>query len=184
MIAVLVGAAFLFGCENTPEQINQIVQTDTLPAETGTNVELIFSDSARVKLIISAPVLERYVNDSNITEFPEGVTLKVYNKLGEIESTLNANYGRHFPDQKKLEVRDQVKVVNTEGHIMETEHLIWTEDDRMINSDEFVKINTGREIIYGEGLEAKEDFSKYRIKKIKGTITVDDNSNQESEEVQ
>ncbi len=174
-------AAVLFSCENSPEKIKKFTQQDTLPEETAKNVELIYTDSARLKLVISAPRLERHVNDSNITEFPDGVTLKVYNTAGEIESTLNANYGRHFPDQKKLEVRDQVKVINTEGHILETEQLTWTEEDRMINSTEFVKINTGKEIIYGEGLEAKEDFSKYRIKKIKGTITVEDEESNQSE---
>lgn len=80
-----------------------------------------------------------------------------------------------------MEVRNEVRVVNADGHIMETEHLIWTEENRMIHSDEFVKINTGSEIIYGEGLEAKEDFSKYRIKKIKGTITINEENENQSE---
>jgi len=177
--------AVLFSCENSPEAIKEVTEaSDTLPDERAKNVELIYSDSARLKLIISAPSLERYAGDSNITEFPDGVKLTVYNSKGEIESTLDAKYGRHFPDEKKLEVRNEVKVVNTQGHVLETEHLVWTEGDRMINSNEFVKINTGKEIIYGEGLEAREDFSKYRIKKIKGTITVEDEKQEESEQVQ
>lgn len=177
--------AVLFSCENSPEEIKEVTEaSDTLPDERAKNVELIYSDSARLKLIISAPSLERYAGDSNITEFPDGVKLTVYNSKGEIESTLDAKYGRHFPDEKKLEVRNEVKVVNTQGHVLETEHLVWTEGDRMINSNEFVKINTGKEIIYGEGLEAREDFSKYRIKKIKGTITVEDEKQEESEQVQ
>lgn len=185
LTATVLLMAVLFSCENSPEAIKEVTEaSDTLPDERAKNVELIYSDSARIKLIISAPSLERYAGDSNITEFPDGVKLTVYNSKGEIESTLDAKYGRHFPDEKKLEVRNEVKVVNTQGHVLETEHLVWTEGDRMINSNEFVKINTGKEIIYGEGLEAREDFSKYRIKKIKGTITVEDEKQEESEQVQ
>ena len=63
-------------------------------------------------------------------------------------------------------------MVNGEGDTLCTEHLIWDEVNHTIESDEYVKIRTGEEIIYGEGLEAKEDFSSYRIKKIKGTIVI------------
>ena len=37
---------------------------------------------------------------------------------------------------------------------------------------EFVKITTKDEVIYGQGLEANQDFSKYTIKKIRGTIAM------------
>ena len=37
-------------------------------------------------------------------------------------------------------------------------------------SDEFVKITTKDQIIYGDGFEANEDFTKYKIFKTRGTI--------------
>jgi len=33
-----------------------------------------------------------------------------------------------------------------------------------------VKITTADEVIYGDGLESNQDFTKYKIKNIKGTI--------------
>lgn len=98
--AVIFLTAVLFSCENNPEEVQLVTSVDTLPEEIAMEVELIFSDSAKVKLIISAPKLERYSGDSNITEFPDGVRLTVYNRAGEVESTLDAKYGRHFPDEK------------------------------------------------------------------------------------
>ncbi len=37
-----------------------------------------------------------------------------------------------------------------------------------------MKITTEDEVIFGHGLESNQDFTKYRIKKIKGTINLKD----------
>ena len=49
---------------------------------------------------------------------------------------------------------------------------MWDEGKELLSSDEFVKISTKDEIIYGEGFEANQDFSKYKIFKVKGRITI------------
>ena len=41
-----------------------------------------------------------------------------------------------------------------------------------IFTEEFVKITTKNEVIYGIGLESNQNFSKYSIRNIKGTITI------------
>ena len=63
-------------------------------------------------------------------------------------------------------------VVNAEGEKIETEELIWNEKDAKISSDKFVKITTPDEILMGEGFEANEDFTRYKIKKVKATLKV------------
>ena len=67
-------------------------------------------------------------------------------------------------------VRDKVEVVNTKNETLSTEELIWNNKTRRITSDKFVKIQTADEIIYGDGLDANEDMTNYRIKKISGTV--------------
>lgn len=62
------------------------------------------------------------------------------------------------------------------GEKLNTEHLIWNEDSAKIYTDEFVKITTTDEIIMGEGMEANQDFSKWKIYKIRGTINVKEES--------
>lgn len=43
---------------------------------------------------------------------------------------------------------------------------------KKIWSDKFVTITTKNEILMGDGFEARQDFSKYKIKKLKGTVTI------------
>ena len=69
-------------------------------------------------------------------------------------------------------VRKNVVVINEKGNQLNTEHLVWDEKQQKLLSNEFVKITTPDEIMYGTGFEANQDFSKYRIFNIKGTISL------------
>ena len=71
-----------------------------------------------------------------------------------------------------MEAKNTVKIKNENGDILETEHLVWNEKTEMVYTEEFVKITTKDEVIYGEGLESNQDFTKYTIKKISGTVTL------------
>ncbi|HCQ29628.1 MAG TPA: LPS export ABC transporter periplasmic protein LptC, partial [Flavobacteriales bacterium] len=74
-----------------------------------------------------------------------------------------------------FDARGNVVVKNLEkNQQLNTEHLIWNQEQGKILSDEFVKITTDEQIIMGEGLEADESFETYQINKITGTITLQD----------
>ena len=57
-------------------------------------------------------------------------------------------------------------------------------EEGRIFTEEYVKITTPDEIIYGDGLESNETFSKYQIKNIRGSISVnsDDEETEENKE--
>jgi hypothetical protein len=48
---------------------------------------------------------------------------------------------------------------------LNTEELFWKPKEKKIFNDVFVTIRRQGDVIYGEGLEAKEDMSDYVIKK-------------------
>jgi hypothetical protein len=66
--------------------------------------------------------------------------------------------------------------VNKDGEKLNTEHLIWDENQKKILSDAFVKITTAKEIIMGKGLESNQDFTQYQIKEVTGTIQLSEES--------
>lgn len=53
----------------------------------------------------------------------------------------------------------------------------------IISSDKFVKITTDQEVIYGEGLEADERMTRYKILKPQGTIKVKMNDAENDENI-
>jgi hypothetical protein len=77
--------------------------------------------------------------------------------------------------------RDSVMLKDKEGKILQTELLTWDEETDRIFTDKFVKITTPTEILYGDGLEANQDFTRYEIKNIKGRIKIEDGEKQNEE---
>lgn len=71
-----------------------------------------------------------------------------------------------------MEARNDVIVKNKKGETLNTEKLVWNEATGKFTSDVFVKITTASEVIMGQGFEANQDFTRYSIKKPKGSIIV------------
>ena len=75
-----------------------------------------------------------------------------------------------------MEAKDDVVVVNDKGEVLNTEHLIWLKDSAKIYTEEFVKFTTEDEIIMGDGMEANQDFTKWKIYNITGIINIKEES--------
>ena len=165
-------------CENDIAKINSLSAEDELPIESGKNVEYIYSDSAIVRAKLTAPRLDRFGGKKNYMELPEGMHVIFYNKDKKEQTNLTADYGIGYDDgsgMNKMEAKRNVVVINEKGDRLNTEHLIWDAVTKQIYTEEFVKITTKEETIWGDGLKADQDFSRYEILHPKGSIAVDEN---------
>jgi LPS export ABC transporter protein LptC len=172
---VILGVSMLFSCQkNDIEVINTITGLTSLPDQTARDIETVYTDSGRVQLILQAPELLRFANvEEPYIEFPWGINVEFYNGMDLKQSSLDANYAIYYEDRELWEARNNVVAVNEDGDVLNTELLFWDEGKRLIYSDNYVKITTLNEVIFGEGFEANQDFSDWRIKKVTGTIYID-----------
>ncbi|MCW3071128.1 MAG: hypothetical protein JWO44_1018 [Bacteroidetes bacterium] len=170
---------FFAACENDIAVVNSVTSATEkqLPLESGKNVEMLYSDSAIVRAKLNTPQMDRYMGKKNYMEMPKGMLVIFYNNLGLEENRLKADYGIGYDNGKgmdKMEAKRHVLVVNQKGDKLETEHLTWDAATKEIYTDKFVKITTKEEVIWGEGLKANQDFSKYEIIHPQGVIQVPD----------
>lgn len=173
VIPMLLAFGILYSCENDVNEIESLSNNKKKPISTGKKVEFIYSEKANVKVKISAPLMEEYGEEENkYMEMTHGIKVLFYDSLNNVASTLTSNYAIHRVSENIMEAKDDVVVVNDKGEVLNTEHLIWLEDSSKIYTEEFVKITTEDEIIMGEGMEANQDFTKWKIHKIKGTINI------------
>ncbi|MFH1004141.1 MAG: LPS export ABC transporter periplasmic protein LptC [Bacteroidota bacterium] len=169
---------FFFSCQTDIQTINLITSQKNLPSESMKESEIIYSDSGKVKMKLTAPLLDRYQKENPYIEMPEGVHLFFYDDSMNINSELKANYGIRYEKEGTMEAKRNVEVVNVKGEKLNTEHLIWNEVKHIIYTEAFVKITTANEVIYGDGLESNQDFTKYKIKNIKGTFNLKEKESQ------
>ncbi len=163
---------FLVSCENDLEKVKLYSKGMNSPHESAKNIKILYSDSARIEVELTSPLLNHYDTENPYIEMPKGFNAIFYNDKLEVKSKLNADYGIRYERDQRMEAKKNVTVINEKGEKLNTEHLIWDERKGKLYSDEFVKITTRDEIIFGNGFEANQDFSKYKIFNIKGTISL------------
>jgi LPS export ABC transporter protein LptC len=107
-----------------------------------------------------------------ITELSKGMKISFYDVNMNVISRMKSSYAIHYEQEHRWEARNNVEVVNLKGEKLNTEKLIWDERENKLLSDNFVKITTSKEIIMGNGFEADQDFSHYKIFNVTGHITL------------
>ena len=170
---LIIGAALLSSCEKKTEVIREL-QIKDLPAMSGRNVETMYSDSGKVTLVVRTPFIQQFTTkDDPHTLFPEGLTVLFYDKDTKPHASLTAHYARYTEKDEQWELRDSVVAVNTEGDILETELLYWSEPKESVWSDRFVRITGKDKIIMGTGFESDPRLTKWKIKNVTATIIVE-----------
>jgi len=169
-------ALTLFGActQNTLEEINRLKEKEKQPLLTGVDVIIEYTDSATLKAKLSAPMMREFPKPDNYTELPYGVYIEFYNRNGAITSRMQARYATHNKNTEIMEARQNVIVINESGEKLNTEKLVWDNARKILTTDAFVQITKKEEILYGEGLEANESFTKYKILRPQGSFRVED----------
>jgi len=169
-LALLAGA-----CKNEIEDVNTLVSKFDTQVETAREVEILYSDSAQVRVRITGPTMLQYLDRREPKqEFPDGVNVSFFGPEGAVTSQLDARYGVRLENKSEVIVRDSVVWQSVEGEKIETEELIWDERSRKIFTNKFVVITRPDEIIYGHGFEADQDFTYSRINAIEGRLKVNE----------
>jgi len=165
----------LASCENKKEDIYSLYFEKEDLNEVATDVDLIYSDSSFVQIRVQGPKMIRYVGrGENREEFPDGLEVTFYDRLGNEKSWLSARYGIRYPAESKIILRDSVVMHNTEQERLKTSELIWYEQTGNMETRKFVEISRPGEIIRGFGLKAEENLTRYEINAVTGRIVVDD----------
>lgn len=169
-VLLLAFVALISSCANDPAKVKSFTQSKKLPLQTAHDVDVLYSDSARLKIHLTAPQVDDYMGQETYTEMPKGVKVEFFNDSGKLDSYLTSNYAIRNQRQNMMEARNNVVVVNNRGERLNTEDLIWDGTKRRIHTDAYVTITTADQVIYGTGLESDEMFTDYEIKNVKGKV--------------
>ena len=174
IISIALAVAMLMSCKNDIEVISSLTNIDNWPSQTIVNLETIYTDSAKIQLIVKSKLVETYnQEEDSYLEFPKGLEVFFYDKNEMVESQLSAKYAIYHKADQLWEAKDSVVVINANDEILNTEQLFWDENKKLIYTSKFVSITTTNEIIYGEGMEANENFTNWKIMKPRGTFYLD-----------
>lgn len=164
--------AFFASCSDNIIEEELITKRDT-EFEVADSVEILYSDSAIVRVQIKAPILYNYSENKNPRrEFPNGILVEFFDENKKIQSRLTAKKAVQYEKLNKFIVEDSVVVKSVKNEIIETEGLVWDESTQQVYTDRFITITTATEVIKGYGFESDYNFQNWELKKVSGRLKV------------
>lgn len=139
------------------------------------HANIIYSDSGINILEIDAALVQDYGNmDPPYTFFGGGLNVRFYNGPEMSSTVMTADTAHQDKKSDLWSIGGNVIVRNGKGERMLTELLFWDKAQERLYTDKKVTIETEGQLITGMGFEADQEFNNYRIFKVQGEITVDD----------
>lgn len=158
-------------CKNDVQTVLSLDFVDTLPEVTARDIEIYYSEKARVQIKLVSPYLVSKSEEDDMMLFPEGFTVYFYDSAMNLQSTITADYGISYEKKKLMEARHNVVVENIgKGEKLNTEELFWDRAKQLIYSNKFVKLTTGEQVITGDGLTSEEPFDELLITNPEGLL--------------
>lgn len=171
--AFLFGCLFFFSCENDQATLDALTQPKAL-VEEAKNVESYLSQGGMVRAKLWAPYMLRYTSDTVFVEFPKSMQVNFFDSLGHVESHLNALYGKYYESLNKVYLRDSVVVYNMVGDTLRCPELWWDQNTQLFYTDKDVWIKKSGTVLFGKGMDARQDLTDIHIKNTTGTVIVPD----------
>ena len=165
----------LLACKNDIKEVNALAEREKRPDMTGENLELVYSDSARIKYRVLAPEYIKVNREKEkYEEFPKGIHVLSYDPAGKMIGSIKAKYAKKLEDEMLWEARNEVVIINAEGKKLETELLYWDMKKELIYSDRYVKLSADGQIIEGNnGFHSDQNLNHPVFENISGSIEVE-----------
>jgi LPS export ABC transporter protein LptC len=139
------------------------------PSLISENLNTLYSDSGFKKMRLEAPEQEEYTNGNQ--EYPRGLKVIFYNKDGSEKSYMKADFMLYNKQQDLYTATGNVVLEDiVKKEKLTTQKLHWSRIEGRVFNNEYVEINTPKQVLKGKGLTAKQDFSSYTILEPEGRI--------------
>jgi LPS export ABC transporter protein LptC len=167
-ILIISTLAFFSACKNENTD-TLIVNRDQVGIERGKDVEIIYSDSARIKVRVTGPTMLYYTEQSNPKQvFPNGTKTYFYDDNQLEMGVLSGKYAIRDERKRQVIVRDSVVWESKTDGRLETSELVWDEATNIIKSTKFTKITRQKETITGYNFQTDDKLSRWQILAPKG----------------
>ncbi len=162
--ATIVVAIILSACENDIKVVQSLGQK-RLGVEEGKNVEAYQSQNGKIRAKLTAPLMYKYLLDTARVEFPKTLHVDFYDSLNRVESQLFAKYGNYLENEQVVFLKDSVLVFNVKKDTLWCNELYWDQSKQQFYTNKPVHLSQHepRQIIYGKGLTADQNFKWFTI---------------------
>lgn len=158
---------FSYGCANDIAEVDALTEGYNIKVETGKNIKMLYSDSAVIKVRITADSLVRYVDKVNPRDvFPSGIFIEFLAPNGKPTSWLEADRAVRSEKENTFIARGNVRFYNKKDEKLVSTELIWDEAESILHTDKLVAIiqPAKGDTTYGFGFSSNEEFNIFELR--------------------
>ena len=169
----IVPLILISSCTNSMKEIDAVTGKAQTQEDVGKDVTILYSKKGKTEARLFTHELVRNTTAKPpYTDMKGGLKVEFFDDSTHIKNTLTARYARWYEQAGNILLRDSVKVVNDKGEELKTAELVWNQSIQKFFTEKPVQIQTATQTIFGQGLEANQDFSWYSIHQITGSVRV------------
>ena len=159
------------GCENDLKDI-QALSSSVDSADRYKKIKLSYSDSAQLRVLITAPAMESHFMGKTTQEdrFPQGIKVEFFDDKGQPTSQLTAKSAINYKAKELVVVRDSVTLLSTQGDTFSTEELFWSSRDGSIYTEGYFRYVNGEKVITGRKFKSDQGFKEYSFLNFSGML--------------
>ena len=156
-------------------KIGAVTDRTQIPILDAYNVSTVISDSGITRYRIKAPRWEIYDKaEPSYWEFKEGIVLENFDTELNIDASIQSDYAIYKDKEQIWELDGNVRAINLEGEVFETEQLFWNQKTERVYSDSLIHITRANSIITGRGFESNQTMTQYTIRNPEGIFPINE----------
>ncbi|UOE48598.1 LPS export ABC transporter periplasmic protein LptC [Mucilaginibacter sp. SMC90] len=174
-------AAFISSCENDLKKVRELSanEVDTV-AQRSTGLDLIMSDSTKVEIHLTAPLMIEYQIKKPYKIMPKGVKIDYYDRAtGQFAGDIIADTGINREQEKLIEFHGNVVATNAKGETFKSNELFWDQVTKRVYSNKPVQATlSGGNVMNGDTFESDDKLLNPSFKSSTGIFHVDEKATQ------
>jgi len=157
-----------FSCANDLNEVNALTSEQSISMENGNGISILYSDSAILKVKITADSIVRYLDKSDPRDvFPSGIFIEFLSESGKPTSWMEADRATRREKANTFVASGNVRFYNKKDETLISTELTWDENKSILYTEKFVTIIQPEkgDTTYGFGFESNEEFNIFEIKR-------------------
>lgn len=124
-LVTALAVILFFGCESNFKEVQKINFTEFTPGGDADKVNLKYTDSGLIKVILISPKMLDYTSVAfPFTEFPKGIDVTFYDDKAQ-KTHVTSNYAVSYKQTGIIDLQGKVRISTEKGQLLETEQLYY-----------------------------------------------------------
>jgi LPS export ABC transporter protein LptC len=168
-IVTVFAVTMFFSCESNFKEVQKLNQKKFIPTGQADTINLVYTDSGRVKAILISPKMIDYgAVESPYTEFPKGIRVTIFDDNNH-ENYVDADFAVSYKRTNLIDLQGNVKITTFDNKILETTQLYYDQKNDWFFTEKPFKYQDGKgNFLQGPGVDFSKDFKIFNMQKGNG----------------